>query len=185
MTLKIDPQQPELTLEQKMQAALAGNNQAYEQVLKTIQNRLVIYLGCKIAPKDRDDVIQNILLSIHRSRHTYDNGRRLMPWVMAIANYRLQDHWRRHYGHGFKDMVDIEDMKDILCIDETKQADSHEDIRMIMGSLPDKQRQILDLMYAQDKSVQEVAAALNMSVSAVKVAAHRSYKVFRKRLNEI
>lgn len=172
------------TLEQQMQAALAGDARAYETVLKAISSKLNAYLARKLAPKDRDDVIQEILLSVHKSRHTYDNTRPLMPWVMAIANFRLQDFWRRHYGHGFKDMADIEDFKDILATDETKSMDSHEDIRRIMGDLPPKQREILDLMYRQDKSVQEVADILGMSLSAVKVAAHRSYKVFRKRLNE-
>lgn len=172
------------TLEQQMQAALAGDKRAYEFVLKAIQTRLAAYLGRKLAPKDRDDVIQEILLSVHKSRHTYDNTRPLMPWVMAIAHFRLQDFWRRHYGHGFKDMADIEDFKNILASDETKSMDQHEDIRRIMATLPPRQREILDLMYRQDKSVQEVADLLKMNLSAVKVAAHRSYKIFRKRLNE-
>jgi RNA polymerase sigma-70 factor, ECF subfamily len=171
-------------LEQQMRAALAGDNRAYELVLKAVSNRLAAYLGRKLPAKDRDDVMQEILLSIHKSRHTYDNTRPLMPWVMAIAHYRLQDFWRRHYGHGFKDMADIEDLKNILSTDETKGMNAHEDIRRVMVDLPQKQREILDLMYGQDKSVQEVASLLNMSVSAVKVAAHRGYKVFRKRLNK-
>jgi RNA polymerase sigma-70 factor (ECF subfamily) len=170
------------TLEQQMQAALKGDGRAYALALKAISQKLMPYLARKLAAKDRDDVLQDILLSIHRSRHTYDNARPLMPWVMAIAHYRLQDHWRRQYGHAFKETADIEDLKNILAIDETKSLDAREDIRRVMNELSPKQRAILDLMYGQDKSVQEVADLMNMSVSAVKVAAHRSYKVFRKRL---
>ena len=171
-------------LEGRMRAALAGDAQAYEEVLRAISRRLTAWLSRKLSPHDRDDVIQEILLSVHKSRHTYDNARPLMPWVMAIANYRLQDFWRRRYGHDFKSLDDIEDFKNILSTDETNTLDAREDIRRVMDSLPPKQKQILDLMYGQDKSVQEVASLLNMSLSAVKVAAHRSYKVFRKRLNE-
>lgn len=167
-----------------MQAALAGDKRAYEDVLKAITSRLNAYLGRKLAPKDRDDVVQEILLSVHKSRHTYDNSRPLMPWVMAIANFRLQDFWRKHYGHGFKDMADIEELKDILGADETKSMETREDIRRIVVTLSPKQREIIDLMYRQDKSVQEVADELKMSVSAVKVAAHRSYKIFRKQLSK-
>ena len=177
-------QQDATNLEQQMQAALAGDKAAYEMVLKTIRNRLNICLSRKLAPNHRDDVIQEILLSVHKSRHTYDNTRPLMPWVMAIANFRLQDFWRRHYGHGFNDMADIDDSVNILSTDETKSMDSHEDIKRVLATLPPKQREILDLMYGQDKSVQEVATQLKMSLSAVKVAAHRSYKVLRKRLND-
>jgi len=167
-----------------MAAALAGDKRAYERVLKAVSTKLGAYLGRKLPPKDRDDVVQDILLSIHKSRHTYDNTRLLMPWVMAIAHYRLQDYWRKQYGHAFHETDDIEEMKNILSIDETKSMDSREDIRRVMVTLPPKQREILDLMYRQDKSVQEVAEQLKMTISAVKVAAHRGYKVFRKRLQE-
>ena len=39
-------------------------------------------------------------------------------------------------------------------------------------------------MYFQDLSVKEVAKKLKMSESAVKVTAHRAYKILRERLNE-
>jgi RNA polymerase sigma-70 factor (ECF subfamily) len=171
------------SLEQKMAQALAGDKTAYSQVLSTISRHLSAYLTNKVAPKDRDDVVQEILLSVHKARHTYDNARPLLPWVMAIAKYRLLDHWRRHYGHGFDQMTDIEDLKDILSTDATKTIESHEDIRRALASLPIRQQEIINLMYRQDKSVQEVATLLHMSVSAVKVAAHRSYKILRQRLS--
>ncbi len=171
------------TIEQQMLAAMAGDNRAYEQVLKSISTRLASYLGRKLAPKDKDDVIQEILLSIHKSRHTYDGARPLMPWVMAIANYRLQDFWRRHYGHGFKDIADIEDVKNMLAIDTTSSMNAREDIRRALLTLPPRQQQIMDLLYRQDKSIQEVADELGMNLSAVKVAAHRSYKFLRKKLD--
>ena len=174
--------QADASLEQLMGAALQGDARAYDLVLHQLSAKLTTYLSRRMQPKDRDDVVQEILLSVHKSRHTYDGQRPLMPWVMAIARYRLHDYWRRRYRGSFEDMVDIDALKDILAADETKDREAHEDIRRVMAQLPPKQREILDLMYRQDKSVQEVAALLNMSVSAVKVAAHRSYKVFRKRL---
>ena len=171
------------TLEQLMQAAQAGNQRAYESVLRAISQKLVIYLGRKLPPKDRDDVLQDILLSIHKVRHTYDGKRPLMPWVMAVTNYRVQDFWRRHYGHGFDTMQDIEDLKDVLAAEVGTTIDVHEDIKRVLQSLPSRQQELLDLMYRQDKSVQEVAELLGMKVSAVKTMAHRSYKLLRKKLN--
>ena len=171
-----------LSLERRMQAALTGDGIAYDSVLQEIRQKLRVYLSRKLPPHDRDDVIQNILLSIHKARATWDGGRPLMPWVMAIARFRLNDHWRRQYGHAFKESVDLEDMKNILAIDGTETLNVREDIRRIMNILSPKQQKILQLMYRQDQSVQEVAAQLQMTVSAVKVAAHRGYKIFRKRM---
>src|SRR5262249_50749061 len=115
---------------------------------------------------------------------TYDCARPLIPWVMAIARFRVHDYWRRHYSRGGLENIDIEDMKNILCEDRTQKLESGEDIKRALMSLPPKQREILDLMYKEDKSIGEVAAQMKMSVSAVKVAAHRGYKTFRKRFME-
>jgi RNA polymerase sigma-70 factor, ECF subfamily len=167
-------------LAEQMAAAIRGDKTAYDSVLRAISAYLTNYLRKKLSPKDLEDVLQEILLSVHKARHTYDTSRPLMPWVMAIARFRLNDFWRQHYGHGFNEMADIEGLKEILGTDVTESMQNREDIRRVIKTLPPKQQQILTLMYAEDKNVQEVASAMGMSVSAVKVAAHRSYKVFRK-----
>ena len=170
------------SLEARMRLALAGDGIAYDSVLREIRQALRSYLARKLPPHDRDDVIQNILLSVHKARATYDGDRPLMPWVMAIARFRLNDHWRRQYGHAFRESVDLDELKNILAEDATETLNNSEDIRRIMQVLSPQQQRILRLMYRQDKSVQEVADQLQMSVSAVKVAAHRGYKVFRKKM---
>ena len=173
---------PEMSIEQQMALALAGNKAAYDHVLRKISHYLAGFLSRKMPPKDRDDACRKSCCPFIKRGYTYDPARPLMPWVMAIARYRIHDYWRHHYGHTFHESVDIEDMKNILSVDETKAMETREDITRILRSLPPRQREVLDLMYRQDKSVQEVATALKMSVSAVKVTAHRGYKVFRKHL---
>jgi len=178
------PSSPGQTLEDMMKLALAGDRDAYSRVLQSIKAELGGYLGRKVPPKDREDVMQEILLSVHKARHTYDAQRPLMPWVMAIARFRLMDYWRQRYSPSGRETADIDDFKNILSEDRSQNMETHEDIRKVLDSLPPKQQQIIDLMYRQDKGVQEVADMLNISVSAVKVTAHRTYKIFRKRLME-
>lgn len=165
-----------------MVMAMAGDKAAYNVVLRHITTHLSKVLARKLPPKDKDDVIQDILLSIHKARHTYDGQRPLMPWVMAIARFRMHDHWRKYYSRPQDQAVDIEDFKNILSHDETKSMDAHEDITRVLATLPPKQQKILDLIYRQDKSMQDVADEMKMSLSAVKVAAHRTYKLLRQRM---
>jgi RNA polymerase sigma-70 factor (ECF subfamily) len=171
-------------LEADMALALRGDARAYDRVLRRISRSLQTWLGRRLPPKDCEDVTQDILLSLHRARHTWDGARPLMPWVMAIARFRLQDHWRKHYGHGLEGMADLAAMVDILGKDETGTLETREDVRRGVEGLPERERKILGLMYRQDKSVAEVAGLLGMSVAAVKTAAHRSYKILRNRLKE-
>lgn len=172
------------TLETLMERALAGDGVAYATALRRILPQINAFLGGKVQPKDREDIVQDILLSLHKARHTYDGSRPFMPWVIAIAKYRLHDHWRSYYRHRTGQTDGLDDILELPDDNVTKTRETSEDIRRVAKDLPPKQREILNLMYGQDKSVQEVATVMRMSVSAVKVAAHRAYKIFRQRLTD-
>ena len=53
-----------------------------------------------------------------------------------------------------------------------------------MAELPDKQRQVIELLKLEEMSVRDVAAAVGMSEANVKVTAHRGYQVLRRRIQE-
>ena len=53
-----------------------------------------------------------------------------------------------------------------------------------MQDLPEKQRKILLLMKGEGLTAAEVALKLNMSISAVKVSAHRSIKKLKDKWGE-
>jgi RNA polymerase sigma-70 factor (ECF subfamily) len=53
---------------------------------------------------------------------------------------------------------------------------------MEVQKLPEKQATIIRLMHQEGYTAKEVAAKMGMNESAVKVAAHRVYKMLRKRL---
>ena len=45
-----------------------------------------------------EDTVQDILLTLHAVRHTYDPGRPFGPWLLAIARRRIIDRLRRRGG---------------------------------------------------------------------------------------
>jgi DNA-directed RNA polymerase specialized sigma24 family protein len=49
-----------------------------------------------LQPADVEDLVQDILLSLHAVRATYDPGRPFLPWLMAIARNRMADGARRY-----------------------------------------------------------------------------------------
>jgi RNA polymerase sigma-70 factor (ECF subfamily) len=59
---------------------------------------------------------------------------------------------------------------------------SYESISGEVQKLPEKQALILQLMHQEGYTAKEVAEKIGMNESAVKVAAHRAYKVLRERL---
>jgi RNA polymerase sigma-70 factor (ECF subfamily) len=59
---------------------------------------------------------------------------------------------------------------------------SYEYISREVEKLPEKQAMILRLMHQEGYTAKEVAEKIGMNESAVKVAAHRAYKVLRQKL---
>ena len=82
-----------------MKAAQAGDARAYARLLSDIAPRLRrVVRGQRRALKveDVEDLVQDILLSLHAVRASYDPQRPFMPWLLAIARNRLADGSRRY-----------------------------------------------------------------------------------------
>lgn len=166
-----------------MQRSLGGDSQAYAMLLKETARLLRPFLAKRLySGSEVDDVLQEILISVHKARHTYDGGRPYKPWVYAIAKFRLQDHLRAHYADRLHDAEDLSELEEVLPDDDVEPVFDYESIRAEVARLPEKQATILQLMHQDGYTAREVAARTGMTESAVKVAAHRAYKVLRVRL---
>lgn len=58
--------------------------------------RLVLRQRRFLGSQDVDDLVQDILLSVHAARATYDPTRPFLPWLLAITRNRLADAARRY-----------------------------------------------------------------------------------------
>src|SRR5271170_7825466 len=101
-------------LEQLLKTALLGDANAYKQFLTSVSRYLRRFIARRIPTPDVEDVLQEILISIHKARHTYDGRRSILPWISAIARYRLADYLRNHYASMRNAEVDISEMQDSL-----------------------------------------------------------------------
>jgi RNA polymerase sigma-70 factor, ECF subfamily len=167
-----------------MRQALAGDKRAYEAALGETARLLRPYLARRLTNSGAvEDVLQETLLSIHKARHTYDAQRPFAPWAFAIAQYRLHDHLRNHYSDRLYAAGPLEQAENIAA-GVTESAFSYESIKEEVERLPEKQAKILHMMHADGYTAREVAAHIGMKESAVKVAAHRAYKVLREKLEK-
>jgi len=170
-------------LETLMRQSLEGDKRAYAELLRETARLLRPFLAKRFSfESEVDDLLQEILISIHKARHTYDGNRPYNPWAYAIAKFRLQDYLRMHYADQLRHAVDISELENNLHEDVTESAISYESISGEVHKLPEKQAAILQLMHQDGYTAKEVAEKLGMTESAVKVSAHRAYKVLRQKL---
>ena len=115
-------------LQSLLTASLSGDEKAYSEFLTLISRRLRGFIAKRIAAAEVEDVLQEILISLHKARHTYDGKRPALPWVIAIARFRLTDHLRKHYAGRKHLQVDISDFENILHDDVTESSETSESV---------------------------------------------------------
>ena len=166
-----------------MRCAQAGDKQAYAALFRTITPLLRTFVSRRLSAKaDVDDVVQDILLSIHRASHTYDTDRPFRVWMYAIARHRLHDHLRQIYRKGVFPEISLDDMaQEVSAADVTESRYRHEYLNKMLDALPEKQKKIVTMMKIEGYTAEDTAKTMNMSVSAVKVAAHRAYKLLAQK----
>lgn len=169
---------PETTSTDDLQALLvaarAGDTRAYGDFLQGITPLIRAAISSSVPAAQRDDVVQEILLSVHRALPTYDAKRALRPWLNAIINYRKMDFLRQLYGRNAEISADIEtDFAHHLVTNPTT-AGELKDISRGIAQLSEKQRQVVELLRIRGYSVEETARMLGISPADVKVSAHRA-----------
>ncbi|MCE5182150.1 MAG: sigma-70 family RNA polymerase sigma factor [Betaproteobacteria bacterium] len=166
-----------------MRQAQGGDKRAYADLLRETARFLRPFLAKHLNfSAEVDDVLQEILLSIHKARHTYDGNRPYKPWVYAIAKFRLQDHLRAHYADHLRHAVELSEVENDLQENVTQSGMTYESISGEVEKLPPRQAEILRMMHQEGYTAKEVAEKVGMNESAVKVAAHRAYKILREKL---
>jgi RNA polymerase sigma factor (sigma-70 family) len=169
-----------------MRAAQDGDTAAYLQLLTEITPVLRRIIGRQRgSAADVEDIVQEVLISIHSVRATYDPSRPFMPWLVTIARSRLIDALRRHGRVAANEVSGIELPETFSDPSANPSDDTYGDpeaLREAIRQLPTGQRQAVEMLKIREMSLKEAAAASGMSVSALKTAAHRGMQALRKAL---
>ena len=160
---------------------IAGDSAKYQRFLCEITPILRRVVLKKLPAADAEDTVQEILISIHKARHTYDGNRPIMPWLFAITQFRINDALRRVYAGARHESVDIDDLADVLP-DVTETESSNESIDDMLKNVPEREQKILTMMHVEGYTAKETGNRLGMKESAVKVAAHRAIKKLREKI---
>jgi len=185
----MDPSNQTERLEDLMRAAQDGDSAAYLRLLETIApllRRAVRQRRKFLQPSDVEDLVQDILLSLHSVRATYDPARPFLPWLMTIAHNRMADGSRRQMRRAANE-VSVAEYPETFCDDSTNNREAgYGDpaaLRRAIGRLPHGQRRAIEMLKLREMSLKEAAAATGMSVAALKVAVHRGMHSLRRALS--
>lgn len=132
------------------------------------------------------DVAQDVLLTVHRVRHTYEPGRPVKPWVAAIAVRRSIDAMRRRGRAGARE-VHNEPAYETYADPQANKEEAGDPARTLAkmtSGLSRGQKEALELVKLKEMSLAEASAVSGQSVALLKVNIHRAIKKMRLRLSK-
>jgi len=169
-----------------MAAAQDGDRKAYETLLReTLPYIRNVVRSLHSRPERVDEVTQDVLLTVHRVRHTYDPARPFRPWLAAIARRRAIDALRRHRRtetHEISDQYAYETFVDAAANRHAEMPTTAKDLSIAIADLPAQQREAVQLLKVRGLSLAEASAETGKSIAALKVNMHRAVKTLRQRL---
>lgn len=171
-----------------MRAAQDGDGRAYGQLLSEITpvlRRVVRGRWVGSGAADAEDVVQDALLSLHSVRHTYDPARPFLPWMLAIAQFRIKDAIRKSARRGVHERGESSleyGLPDIAAEPREEVLGDPQELARALAELPEGQRRAVQMLKLEECSLKEASMATGMTTGALKVAVHRGLKALRAAL---
>lgn len=152
----------------------------YASVLKTAKSKLS-------DPEDADEVCSNVfvILWLNYKKGLIGKETSVPSYLSGIVRNLVNKEYQRRYREGRTEPIDDLEIPDAFSLEQL--AESKEKSRIIesaIDELSEEKRTIFLLFYYRGHSVKEIAAALHLSESNVKVSLHRARKEIRKKCKE-
>jgi RNA polymerase sigma-70 factor (ECF subfamily) len=167
-------------------AAQKGDAAAYRLFLSSITPFIrAVVRNRGLWADGAEDVLQDVLLTVHRIRHTYEPGRPVKPWLSAIATRRAIDAMRRQSRVGAQEVHNEMAYETFADPQANKEdGDAVRELARMSSGLSKGQREALELVKLKEMSLVEASAVSGQSVASLKVNIHRAIKKMRLNLSK-
>ena len=170
-----------------MIAAQLGDSASYEKLLHSLLEPLRSYARRRVASEQGpEDLVQNVLLSVHRARHTYRPERPFGPWLWSIARNAMVDAHRARAVRQERERPLGAELLDVMVagLESVDGGVVRRDLERALLQLPHRQREAVQLLHIEGLSAKEAAQRAGTTAGALKVRAHRGYRALRRLLGD-
>jgi RNA polymerase sigma-70 factor (ECF subfamily) len=160
---------------------------------RELHDRLLSFIARRVGtPEDAEDILQEVMLRIHRHHRDLEHADRVGGWVYRIASNAIADHYRKpahrelpsghatevpeQNGSSGEEAASAEPTGDEL------RSELAECLAPLVESLPATYREALRLTEFDGVTQTEAAARLGISVSGMKTRVQRARGQLKDRL---
>jgi RNA polymerase sigma-70 factor, ECF subfamily len=172
--------------------SLTGDRSAFGQLVELYKGK-IHRLAYRMLnnPHDSEDVVQETFMRVYLNLNRYDENQKFSTWIYRIGKNLCVDLLRKkkstysldaeiagedelnHYG-----IVSSEGNSPEMALMETEMQ---EQLAHVISKMSDKYKDIPNLYYVHDLSLQEISKKLEIPVTTVKTRLYRGREYLRKR----
>jgi len=178
-----------------MKRVTQGDQLAFEQLVEKYKQPVfnMIYRTLPDAA-EAEDLAQVVFVQVYKSAHRYRVEAKFSTWLFTIARNLCLNELRRRSRHPAQSLEaaisteeggaarQFEDARNVPPPDRLIQDELVAKVSEALRDLPENQRTAVLLYQEQEKSYEEIAGILDLSLSATKSLIHRARETLKQRL---
>jgi len=176
-------------------AALAGDQQAYQQLVDKYQRALHFHILKLVRNRDVvDDLVQEAFLKAFDCLNSYNRQYAFSTWIYRIATNHTIDYLRKKKLSTLSIDEPVQGKDGDMQMELTDEAASTDReviekqrrkmVRDAVEALPEKYRLVVRMRHMQEMSYEEIAEELGLPLGTVKAHIFRARELLNKHLKD-
>ena len=175
----------QLTDEQLMARAKAGNDAAFEELYHRFARRLKGFFFLQLGGDEElaADATHDVFLRAYEARNRYQEGKNVSTWLFTIAYNICRNHYRSNaYETQLSATLDAEPISDEQIEIQLDAAALDDALAQVLSELPPPLHQLFSLHYQEELTIPQVAEIVGIPEGTVKSRLHKTMNIIRKKL---
>jgi len=175
---------------QLIDAVIDGDQTAYRSLIERYRNYIfTITYNVLKNREEAEEAAQDVFIKIYKTLGSFERKSKFSTWAYTIAYRTALDYHKKKKRHtqsidAEESYLQIEDKVSLNPDQTMHQQDLKEKLKAAIRQLKPIDASVITLFYLHEKSVQEVAQILELTVSNVKTKLHRLRETLRTQLEQ-
>jgi len=175
-----------------VQLSRTGDRAAFVQLVDMYKDKILrLAYGMLNNRHDSEDVVQETFIRVYMNLNNFDDSQKFSTWIYRIGKNLCIDLLRKKKSIRSLDAATLTNARtgyyhklqsqEMSPEHRYLSTEFYEHARKVIGKLSEKYREIVELYYLHELSLQEISERLGLPVSTVKSRLHRGREQLRKK----
>ncbi len=165
-----------------------GDQEAFAQLYDQFADRIFKFIKLKVGSKQQaEDILQDTFVKVWNGAKTLRlEELNFSAWIYRVAHNAVNDYYRKIYRQ--PENLELNENIDVASgtslSDELESKENSINIKQALQSLPNQYRQVLELRFIQDFTVDETAKILGKNNLSTRLLQHRALKKLKENISQ-